>query len=158
MNLYRKVSCLRIESLQIINAFLFVDKLLSSGIDTKIELLRKGEFMKSDKCDCKPICTSMYYSVETSQSPWDWEKVHNKEEGWVKYIPSRNRITTEWKESFISFKKSYFIKSISRIATSRISFHSLFNRFWIYFKECLYKLLSLNIEKVAYSWTQTNSY
>ncbi|XP_056634912.1 pickpocket protein 28-like [Diorhabda sublineata] len=47
-------------------------ELLLSGIKKKIELLKEGKH-QVDKCDCMPICTSMYYRLETSQSPWDWK-------------------------------------------------------------------------------------
>ncbi|KAG5867983.1 hypothetical protein JTB14_023134 [Gonioctena quinquepunctata] len=53
-------------------------KMLLSGIDTKLHILREGKASTAtDECDCMPICTSMYYQIENSQSPWDWRRQFN---------------------------------------------------------------------------------
>lgn len=57
--------------------FYMPSEMLLTGIEKKIKMQREGKNSKTvDKCDCMPICTSMYYNLETSQSPWNWKRKH----------------------------------------------------------------------------------
>ncbi|KAF7281904.1 hypothetical protein GWI33_004065 [Rhynchophorus ferrugineus] len=54
------------------------ETLLNTIIDRQLARLRGTDNHSSDiidNCDCLPICTSMAYTVETTQTHWDWENL-----------------------------------------------------------------------------------
>ncbi|XP_018572878.2 pickpocket protein 28-like [Anoplophora glabripennis] len=54
--------------------------LLFSWMAKKLEAIHEGK-VAQDMCDCPPVCTSMYYNVENSQTTWDWKRHYDPENG-----------------------------------------------------------------------------
>ncbi|XP_072394413.1 pickpocket protein 28-like [Diabrotica undecimpunctata] len=80
-------------------------ELLLSNIEKKLHALKQGKIAK-DKCDCMPICTSMYYNLETSQATWDWQaqfETNDKQKhmsSFQIYFKSNQFVTMERNELF----------------------------------------------------------
>ncbi|XP_031352525.1 pickpocket protein 28-like [Photinus pyralis] len=56
---------------------------------------------ESEQCDCLPLCTSLSYEVETSQTDWSWHNVLNI----LNHVKGLNRIRTD-----LDPKRAHFSK------------------------------------------------
>ncbi|XP_063916764.1 pickpocket protein 28-like [Zophobas morio] len=84
---------------------------LLGNVQKKINALNKVKSTEYDDvpdCQCLPICTSMYYNIENSQTPWDWRTIYKYNENPNVNSSDKNLMISQLQ---VFFKGNQFINS-----------------------------------------------